>query len=145
MAVNNNTLTFNGINQYAKMNVTGTPVTGPSLRGMTNFTWMAFIKVGRLSDSSQQRAYVEGQGNANSNTTGGIRFACTPYKGKLRFEFSAKDGRADTNYDYSVNWDARWHHVAFVGRVSASDPTYEMYLDGAQVAAGTLVVPSGTT
>src|SRR5690349_6239701 len=150
MAVNTAALTFNGSDQYAKFPVVATtspPAPSPysaSIGGLDTFTWMAYIKVGRLSTSANQRAYVEPQGDA-SNTIGGIRFACVPYKGKLRFEFSAKDGKADTNYDYNVNWDARWHHVAFVGRVSGSTPSYEMYLDGTQVATGTLVVPAGTT
>jgi hypothetical protein len=149
MAVNTAALTFNGTDQYAKFSVVTAGGTPPSkytasIGNLDAFTWMAYIKVGRLSLSSQQRAYVEPQGSVG-NTIGGIRFACTPYKGKLRFEFSAKDGKADTNYDYNVNWDARWHHVAFVARLTGSTPSYETYLDGSQVATGTLVLPAGTT
>ena len=103
MATNTTSLTFNGTSQHARFSVVTAGGTTPpskytaSIGNLANFTWMAYIKVGRLSTSSQQRAYVEPQGNA-SNSIGGIRFACVPYKGKLRFEFSAKDGKADTNY-----------------------------------------------
>ena len=107
---------------------------------MSAFTWMAWIKVGSLATSQYQRLYVERQGVGNR-----IRFAVAAWKGKLRFEVGPKDGNTDTNYDYSYEWDDRWHHIAFIGRLSGATPTYEMYLDTNQVRKGTLVVPSGTT
>lgn len=132
MALNVSSLSFNGQNRYAKLS------TNASLKNMTNFTWMAWVKVGSGSTSSQQRAYVERQGSGS-----GIRFGVVPYKGRLRFELSVKDGRADTNYDYKYNWDDRWHHIAFVARITGANPTYEVFIDAVSVAKGTLIKPSG--
>lgn len=129
---NASSLQFNGLNRYAKLSTLNT------LKNMTAFTWLAWVKPGPLSTSSQQRAYVERQG-----TGSGIRFAATPYKGRLRFELGVTDGKSDTNYDYKYTWDNRWHHIGFVGRITGASPTYEMYLDGTMVATGTLVKGSG--
>jgi len=70
MALNASSLAFNGTNRYAKLS------TNASLKSMTAFTWMAWVKVGPLSTRLVQRAYVERQG-----TGSGIRFACTPVRG----------------------------------------------------------------
>src|SRR6478609_8723978 len=129
---NASSLKFNGSNRYAKMSTLN------SIKNFTAFTWMAWIKVGPLSTSSQQRAYTERQGTGT-----GVRFACIPYKGRLRFELAVSDGKSDTNYDYKYNWDHRWHHVAYVGRITGASPTYEMYIDGTKVASGTLIKTSG--
>lgn len=133
MATNVSSLKFNGTNRHAKLSANATT------KNMTNFTWMAWVKVGPLTTSSLQRVYVERQGVST-----GIRFAVAPFKGKLRFEFSPKDGVADTNYDVKYDWDDRWHHIAFVARITGSNPTYTIYLDATKVATGTLVKPSGT-
>jgi phage-related protein len=133
MALIDTTLRFNGTTRHAKLN------TASSIKNLSNFTWMAWCKVGS-NPSQYKRAYVERQGTGT-----GIRFAFTPYDGRLRFEFSPKDGTTDTNYDYRHTWDDYWHHVAFVARISGASPTYEMFLDGIQVAEGKLVVPAGTT
>jgi phage-related protein len=133
MALNPSALFFNGTNQYAKMHA------GASLRNLSSFTWMAWFK-SYTGDSQIKRAFVERQG-----TGSGIRFAFTPYQGKLRFEFSPTDGVADTNYDYSYTYDDRWHHAAFIGRISGDNPTYEMFLDSNLVAQGALVRNAGVT
>jgi phage-related protein len=133
MALIDTSLRFNGLTRHAKLN------TASSIKNLSNFTWMAWCKVGS-NPSQYQRAYVERQGTGT-----GIRFALTPYNGRLRFEFSPKDGTTDTNYDYRYTWDDYWHHVAFVARISGASPTYEMFLDGSQVAEGKLIVPAGTT
>lgn len=132
MALNTSSLAFNGSTRYAKLS------TNASIKNLQNFTWMARLKVGPLSKTPYQRAYVERQGSGT-----GIRFACVPYRGKLRFEVSAEDGRTDTNYDYAYTWDNRWHHVAYVGRINGATPTYEMYIDATKVASGTFVKSSG--
>lgn len=132
MALNVSSLRFNGTTRYAKLS------TNASIRNFENFTWMAWVKVGPDSTRAVQRAYVERQG-----TGAGIRFACTPIQGKLRFELSIKDNVTDTNYDFRYDWDDRWHHVAFVARVSGTNPSYTIYLDAQEVAEGTLVRPSG--
>lgn len=140
MATNPSALSFNGINQYAKL----TP--NASIKNLSSFTWMAWVKVGALSQSLSQKAYVERGGSilvGGLETNKKIRFACVPSKDRLRFEFAASDTRADTNYDYIYDWDDRWHHVAFVARIGGSSPTYEIYLDSQQRAQGTLVKASG--
>lgn len=134
MATKTSAVQFNGTSRYAKLS------TNASIKNMGSFSWMAWIKVGPLATSQYQRVYVERQG-----TGAGIRFALAAWKGKLRFELGPTDGSGDTNYDFNYTWDDRWHHVAFVGRISGGTPTYEMYLDSNQIAKGTLVRGSGVT
>lgn len=133
MALNTSSLLFDGTNDHAKLSTSST------LKNLGTFTWMAWFKVGATSTTQFKRAYVERQGSG-----AGIRFAFTPTRGRLRFEFAPKDGTTDTNYDYSYTWDTRWHHAAFVARVGGT-PSYEVFLDGLSVATGKLVVPAGTT
>src|SRR5688572_3107595 len=104
---------------------------------MTAFTWMAWVKVGANANDPLKRLYVERQG-----TGSGIRFGVSAYHSRLRFELSVQDGKTDTNYDYRTTWDDYWHHIAFVGRISGDNPTYQMYKDASLVAEGTLVKPS---
>lgn len=99
---------------------------------------MCWVKPGNLATTLSKKAYVERQGVGKLP-----RFACVPSKDRLRFEFSPADNRSDTNYDYIYDWDDRWHHVAFVARISGSSPTYEIYLDAQKRAEGTLIKPSG--
>jgi phage-related protein len=130
MAVNSYSLLFNGTSRRGLVDSRAT------IKGMSAFTWMAWVKPDP-GNNQYKRLYVERQG-----TGSGIRFACTPMDGKLRFEFTPKDGAQDTNYDYKFNWDDYWHHVAFVARLAADGSTYQMYLDAVLVAEGSLVVPS---
>ena len=128
MALNHRALEFNGTSNFAVLgNIS-------SLRNLDSFTWMSWIKVGANSKNQYQRAYVERQG-----TGSGIRFACTPIQGKLRFELAVRDGDNDTNYDFSYTWDDYWHHVAFSGNVGGPNPSYSMFLDGIEVARGSIV------
>ncbi len=129
MATNSSSLLLNGTSNRAIIDELCT------IRNLTEFTWMAWVVP--EATSAYQRLYVERQGTGT-----GVRFAAVPYKGRLRFEFSAKDGRTDTNYDYTYTWDDRWHHIAFVTRgISGDDASYDMFLDGNRVAEGSLIVP----
>ena len=132
MATNNSSLYLNGTNQYVKL------PTNASIRGMSAFTWMAWVQVGDLADSPYKKLYVERQGVGSK-----IRFSAQAYHNRLRFELAVQDNKTDTNYDYVYNWDSRWHHIAFSARISGTNPTYTMYLDGAKVAEGTLIKPNG--
>ena len=135
MAINTSGLNFNGTSRYVLLSTTDT------IKNLTEFTRMAWIKNAGNTTSGSRRMFVERQGTGTR-----IRFAITPMKGLLRFEFSPKDGVTDTNYDYKYTWNDRWHHVAFSARgIGGSNPTYTIFLDGTAVAEGTLVVPSGTT
>lgn len=107
-----------------------------TIKNMSSFTWMAWVKPDP-GNGPYQRLYVERQGVGT-----GIRFAAAPIDGKLRFEFSPKDGVPDTNYDYNYTWDDNWHHIAFLANMTDSSSTYDIYLDATKVATGSLVVPS---
>lgn len=133
MATNNSSLSFNGIDQYAKLGVNG------SVRNLASFAFSAFFKVGDNATSTNQHAYVERQGIGSR-----IRFRFTPVAGKLQFGFSPKDGVADTSYTYNTKWDDRWHHASFTARLGERS-TYEITLDGVTVMSGTLVIPDGVT
>ena len=133
MATNNSSLSFNGIDQYAKLG------TGGSIRNLSSFAFSAFFKVGDNAKRVNQHAYVERQGTGT-----GIRFRFTPVEGKLQFGFSPKDGVADTSYTYNTKWDDRWHHAAFTARLGERS-TYEITLDGVTVMSGTLVIPDDVT
>lgn len=103
-----------------------------SLRNLSTFTFEAWVKVGSASTNAEQRAFMIRQGGNQKR----VRFACTPIRGKLRFELARVDGRNDTNYTYPVTWDDRWHHVAFVAH--GDESRYYMYLDGSLVLDGYL-------
>ncbi len=131
MTVNVSSLNLNGTSHYALLSTTDT------IKNLTSFTRMAWIKNAGDNLSQYKRLLVERQGTGTR-----IRFAITPYRGRLRFEFSPKDGVTDTNYDYKYTWNDRWHHVAFSARgIGGSNPTYEIILNGISVAEGTLIVP----
>lgn len=135
MATNVSGLNFNGTTRYVLLS------TSDTIKNLTEFTRMAWIKNAGNTTSGYRRMFVERQGTGTR-----IRFAITPMKGLLRFEFSPKDGVTDTNYDYKYTWNDRWHHVAFSARgIGGSNPTYSIFLDGVSVAEGTLVVPNGLT
>lgn len=141
MGVNSRSIYFNppdGQHSYIKL---GTSSGLPSIKNLANFTWMAWVKpdVERVT-SLAQRLYVERQGSAAANR---IRFSAFAGKDRVRFELTVKDGDNDTNYDFLYDWDQRWHHIAFVGKVTGTTPTYEIYFDTTKVASGTLRKASG--
>lgn len=107
--------------------------TSLTIQDLTTFTFEAWVKVGALSTSSEQRAFAMRQGNGKK----GIRFACTPYKDKLRFELARVDNTSDTNYTCDVSWDDYWHHVAFTADLGINKE-YKIYFDGALKQKGTL-------
>lgn len=133
MATNSYSLLFDGASNRATIPATSN---GPTTKNMSEFTLMAWVKPD-AGNSQYDRLWVERQG-----TGAGIRLAMTPMDGRIRFEYSPKDGHTDTNYDYKYNWDDNWHHVAFAVRMSDTDSHYEMYLDATKVAEGQLVIPS---
>lgn len=135
MALNNSSISFNGIDQYAKLGL------GGSIRALGSFSFACFFKVGDKSVNTDQHAYLERQGAGSGLLT---RFRFTPVAGKLQFGFSPKDGVADTSYTYNTKWDDRWHHAVFTARLGDRS-TYEIILDAVSVASGTLVVPEGVT
>lgn len=134
MALNPSSLSFNGVDQYVKLN------SGATIRNQRQFTFMAWFKVGpNAKDANRHHAYVERQGVGT-----GIRFRFTPVAGKLQFGFSPKDNVIDTSYTYNTKWDDRWHHAAFSASIGTTRSSYSIYLDAVQVAEGTLVVPAET-
>ena len=138
MALNPSSLRFDSGVKYVKLGMEGSP---PSIRNLGNFTWMAWVKVNTSIDTTlAQKLYVERQGTGT-----GIRFAVTPSKDRLRFELGVLDGSNDTNYDFLYTWDQNWHHIAFVGKVTGANPTYEMYMDTVKVSEGKLTRGGGDT
>ena len=141
MALNNRSIYFNppsGQTSYIKLGGSGT---NPTIKNLDNFTWMAWVKSDVSRNTSlSQRLYVERQGLTKPNL---VRFAAVPSKDRIRFELAVTDGQADTNYDYLFTWDQRWHHIAFVGKITGTSPSYEIYLDSLKVAEGTLRKTSG--
>lgn len=104
-----------------------------SVRNLSAFTWEAWVKPGINATGSGQRLWVERQGGTQKR----LRFAATPVKGMLRFEFARADGQADTNYTYPMTWDDYWHFIAFTADLGAAQ--YQIILDGAMVQTGKLV------
>lgn len=121
----------------------GANALGSSIKDLSAFTLEAWIKVGSNANEANARAYLERQGGSGKYP----RLALSAWNnvskgvGRLRFEFGRVDGKADTNYYYTLGdlWDDYWHHVAFT--VDIGDKEYKIYLDGALVARGN--VPDG--
>ncbi len=117
----------------------GSSAKGTTIRDLSTFTLEAWVKHGNNTDP-EARAYLERQGSGKNP-----RLALTTFndgtRGILRFEFSRRDNKADTNYTYQLPevWDDYWHHVAFTVNVGEKD--YEIFLDGAKVALGK--IPDG--
>ena len=124
-------LSFNGTSNRVTFPTTGW------IRNLTSFTIEAWVKPDLTVTNGSRRCFWMQQGGGYKLT----RFAIVAIKDLLRFELGTKDGKADTNYNYKAKWSAdRWHHVAFVANVSGE--TYHMYLNGQEVATGTLIRPS---
>lgn len=136
MALNPSSIRFNGTTQLVKLDPRA------SIRNMGSFTCMTWFKPDVTMNDPLKKMWVERQGSGSK-----VRFSMTPYAGKLRCEFSPKDGVTDTNYDAAFpQWsDERWHHGAFSASLGGANPTYKIIIDGQKVAEGKLVLPAGVT
>jgi phage-related protein len=121
----------------------GTNAKGTTIKDLSTFTIEADIKVDLAATNPEAKAYVERQGVGRNP-----RLSINPFndttlkKGVLRFEFSRRDNKADTNYSYTLPtgyWDDYWHHVAFSVNIGTKE--YNIYLDEARVAVGK--IPDG--
>lgn len=128
MATKITALKFNGVSQFATLNV------GASIKNLENFTFLAWVKVGASSTKLSQRAYTE-----LSPTNGLVRFAMTPLFDRLRFELAVQDDAIDTNYDYLYNFPNDWTHVGFTARINSETPSYEIFVNGIEKVKGRLV------
>lgn len=137
MAANTYSLRFDG----TKVGILDTTEV-MTVRNLSAFTIMAWVKIGSGSTDPKQRLYVERQGSSSK-----IRLAITPLRDMIRFEFGPKDGTDDINYDYraptGVSFDNDlWTHIAFA--VSISSNVYHIIVNGQDVATGELTLPADT-
>lgn len=108
-----------------------------SLRGLSKFTWEAWVKVGAGATSASQRCYWESQ-----TGTDATRFSAAPTRENgrsiLRFELCRTDGGSPTSYTFVLpqEWDDRWHHIAFAANIGERE--YNIFYDGVNVQRGTL-------
>jgi hypothetical protein len=119
----------------------GATALATSIKNLSTFTLEGWIKPGSSAGEANAPFYLERQGSsykyprlaasAWNNTTKGV--------GRLKFELARVDGTVDNNYIYTLGdlWDDYWHHVAFTANIG--DKVYIIYLDGAEVATGSIV------